>query len=77
MILSLVFAVAAIAKLFDRQGSRAAFADFGIPKSLVDPLAWVLPGFELALSGFLLSGRFVTVAAIGALLWAGSPLARQ
>jgi peroxiredoxin len=72
--LATVFFVAGVAKLFDRPGSRAAMAGFGVPKSLAATLGVVLPIVEVlvaialvppvsarwgALGAFVLLGLFV------------------
>ena len=48
LVLAGVFAVAALAKLADRRGSRQAMADFGLPAPLATIAAAVLPALELA-----------------------------
>jgi peroxiredoxin/uncharacterized membrane protein YphA (DoxX/SURF4 family) len=62
--LAALFAVAGIAKLADRQGSRKAAGDFGVPESLVGPTAIVLPLLELALAAGLLPAQSARPAAI-------------
>lgn len=47
LFLSAVLGVAGVAKLYDRDGSRQSFTDFGVPDSLVRPLAWLLPVAEI------------------------------
>ncbi|MEO8575744.1 MAG: TlpA disulfide reductase family protein [Gemmatimonadales bacterium] len=64
--LAAVFFIAAIAKLLDRPGSRAALAGFGIPASLTAPLAIVLPTVELLVALALLPGQSARVAAFAA-----------
>src|SRR5215208_5912696 len=54
LLLSLVFVVAGITKLADRQGSRQAIVDFGLPSSLAAPLGVLLPLAELAVAATLL-----------------------
>jgi uncharacterized membrane protein YphA (DoxX/SURF4 family) len=41
--LALVLAVAGAAKLADREGSRQAIVDFGVPTGLAAPLGLLLP----------------------------------
>ena len=50
----MVFAVAGVAKLYDRAGSRRAVIDFGVPAPLAAPLAILLPLAELAVAATLL-----------------------
>ncbi len=49
LLLAVVFVVAGAAKLFDRQGSRKAIIDFGLPSALAAPLGLLLPvaGFRV------------------------------
>ena len=54
LILAAVFAVAGIAKLFDRAGSEKAMVDFGAPESLAKPLGVLLPIVEIAAAVLLL-----------------------
>ncbi len=46
--LAAVFATAAVGKLMDREGSRTALSDFGLPGALVPATAILLPLAELA-----------------------------
>ncbi|OAI38744.1 hypothetical protein AYO39_00775 [Actinobacteria bacterium SCGC AG-212-D09] len=46
--LAVVFALAAVAKLFDLPGSRATLEQFGVPGALVRPAAIAVPALELA-----------------------------
>jgi uncharacterized membrane protein YphA (DoxX/SURF4 family) len=48
-LLSLVFAVAGLAKLADRDGYRRAMIDLGLPAALATPLASLSPLVEAAL----------------------------
>jgi uncharacterized membrane protein YphA (DoxX/SURF4 family) len=50
LLLFLVFVVAGVAKLADRQGSRRAVTDFGLPGALATPLAILLPVAELGVA---------------------------
>lgn len=45
--LAAVFAVAAVTKLFDRQGTRSMVSDFGVPASRVGLVSTALPAAEL------------------------------
>lgn len=54
LVLSAVFAVAGLAKLFDRIGTRQTLVDFGVPERLAPPLAVLLPLAELCVSAALL-----------------------
>ena len=51
--LAVVFALAAVAKLFDLAGSRMALEQFGVPGALVRPAAIALPALELAAAALL------------------------
>jgi thiol-disulfide isomerase/thioredoxin/uncharacterized membrane protein YphA (DoxX/SURF4 family) len=61
--LALVFVVAALAKLADRTGSRAAVAGFGIPEGLAGPVAAVLPLAEMTAAVLLLVTALTRVGA--------------
>ena len=50
LLLAAVFAVAGLAKLGDRSGSRRAVVGFGVPERLAAPLAVALPLAELAVA---------------------------
>jgi peroxiredoxin/uncharacterized membrane protein YphA (DoxX/SURF4 family) len=54
LLLAGVFATAGVAKLADREGSRRALTDFGVPPSLVAALAILLPLCELAVAAALI-----------------------
>lgn len=54
LVLAAVFAVAGLAKLADRSGSRASLEDFGLDGRAAVPLAFVLPFVELAAALLLL-----------------------
>src|SRR5262245_57801991 len=54
LVLALVLAVAALAKLLDRPGSRDALASFGVPSRWTATLAVALPLAELATATALL-----------------------
>ena len=54
VMLTAVFAVAGIAKLFDLAGSRKSLRDFGVPHALARPFGLLLPLLELICAGALL-----------------------
>ena len=54
LLLASVFMVAGAAKLADREGSRRALADFGVPSPLASPLGVLLPLAELAVAAALI-----------------------
>lgn len=68
LLLAGVFAVAGLAKLADREGSRQAVVDFGAPKALAGLLAILLPLAELAVAGILMPTSTVLWGAVGALV---------
>ena len=53
LLVAAVFILAGVAKLADRQGSRQAIIDFGVPSALAAPLG-LLPLAELAVAATLL-----------------------
>src|SRR5215217_821858 len=67
LLLALVFAVAGVAKLADREGSRRAIVDFGVPSALAAPLGLLLPLAELAVAASLLAASTAWWGALGAL----------
>lgn len=67
VLLAAVFAVAGLAKLADRSGSRQAVIAFGVPTALASPLGILLPLAELAVVVALLLPRSAWGGAIGAL----------
>jgi peroxiredoxin/uncharacterized membrane protein YphA (DoxX/SURF4 family) len=67
LLLALVFAVAGAAKLADRQGSRQAIVDFGVPSAIAAPLGLLLPLAELAVAATLLPASTAWWGALGAL----------
>ena len=67
LLLAAVFAVAALAKLADREGSRQAVVAFGAPRPLAAPLALALPLAELAVAVLLLPAATALAGALGAL----------
>jgi methylamine dehydrogenase accessory protein MauD len=67
LVLAAVFAVAGVAKLADRDGSRRAVEDFGVPAQLSRVVAVVLPVVELGVAIALVSTSFAWWGALGAL----------
>jgi methylamine dehydrogenase accessory protein MauD len=70
LLLIVIFSLAAVGKLADREGSRKAVADFGVPNGLAAPVALVLPFAELAIALLLIPGataRWGAAAALGML----------
>jgi peroxiredoxin len=67
IVLAVVFAVAALAKLADRAGSRQAVVGFGVPDALATPLSIALPLAELAVAAALLPTASAWWGALGAL----------
>lgn len=66
-----IFGVAGIAKFFDPEGLRKAFADFDVPKPLVEPLAYLLPLAEVSMAiSLLFTGSSWYGAVAGAVLLA-------
>src|SRR5262245_4433792 len=61
-----VFAVAGIAKLLDRDGTRKAVVGFGAPERIAGALAIALPLAELAVAGLLLPASTAVYGALGA-----------
>lgn len=66
LILTIVFGVAGVAKLFDRFGSEKAIVNFGLPQNLAKPLAVLLPLAEIATAFFLLPLATAWLGAIAA-----------
>lgn len=67
LLLAVVFAVAGLAKLADRQGSQQALHDFGLPAFLANPFGILLPLAELAVAITLVPTVSAWWAALGAL----------
>jgi methylamine dehydrogenase accessory protein MauD len=65
--LAAVFGAAALAKLRDREGTRTALSEFGVPQPLITSLALLLPVAELAVAASLVATPAVRVGAVGAL----------
>jgi methylamine dehydrogenase accessory protein MauD len=68
LLLAAVFVVAGVTKLADREGSRRAMADFGVPTLLTTPLAVLLPLAELAVAAALIPAFSAWWGAAGALV---------
>lgn len=66
--LAAVFAVAAVTKLADREGTKKAVIAFGTPERLAAPLAILLPLAELTVAGLLLPATTAVFGAVGALV---------
>ena len=66
MLLALVFVVAGVAKLADREGSRQAIVDFGAPSAFAAPLGLLLPLAELVVAATLLPASTAWWGALGA-----------
>lgn len=67
LLLILVFAVAGVTKLADREGTRQAISDFGAPSALAAPLGLLLPLAELAVAVALIPASTAFLGAVGAL----------
>jgi uncharacterized membrane protein YphA (DoxX/SURF4 family) len=72
LLLTAVFAVAALAKLLDLDGARQAVAAFGVPRPLVAPVAVVLPCAELAVAVALVVTPTAIAGAAGAIVLLGA-----
>jgi thiol-disulfide isomerase/thioredoxin len=72
LLLAVVFAVAGIAKLADREGTRRALTGFGVPGRLAVPGAIALPVAELAVAVLMLPASTASWGAFGALVLLGS-----
>jgi methylamine dehydrogenase accessory protein MauD len=68
LVLAVVFAVAGISKLTDREGSRQAMSDFGLPAVLAAPFGLLLPLAELAVAVALVPATTAWWGAVGALV---------
>jgi len=66
LLLAAVFLLAGLAKLANRNGSRQALIDFGIPGILASPLGILLPLAELAVAAALLPVASAWFGAVGA-----------
>lgn len=63
-LLVLVFAVAGLAKLADRAGSRVALEGFGVPGRIARPGAVILPIAELATAALLVPSSTARIGAV-------------
>jgi peroxiredoxin/uncharacterized membrane protein YphA (DoxX/SURF4 family) len=68
LILTVVFGVAGVAKLADREGSRQAMIGFGVPESLATPLGRLLPIVEILVAITLIPLATAWFGGIGALV---------
>src|SRR5687767_13877500 len=66
LLLAGTFALAGVAKLLDRSGSRRSLADFGVPAALIAPVSIALPLAEVAVALALLTQSFAPYGAVGA-----------
>jgi peroxiredoxin len=79
LLLTLVFAVAAVAKLADRSATRLAIEAFGVPPRPARALALLLPIAELAIAAVLVpaaTARWGALAAVALLLIFSVAIAR-
>jgi thiol-disulfide isomerase/thioredoxin len=67
LLLAAVFALAAVAKLADRAGSRRSVAEFGVPSALAGSLAVLLPLAELTVAAALIPATTAWWGAVGAM----------
>ena len=65
LLLAAVFALAAVGKLTDREGTRRSLAEFGVPNGFLAAAAIALPVVELAAAGLLIPAA---TARLGGLL---------
>jgi uncharacterized membrane protein YphA (DoxX/SURF4 family) len=65
--LAAVFAVAGVAKLLDREGTRESLGQFGLPSRLAPGAAFVLPAVELVTAGLLVPAATARAGAVLAL----------
>ena len=68
VLLSAIFALAAVGKLQDRAGAQKAMADFGVPENMAPAASLALAIAELAVAFALLFPSISWFAAIGATL---------
>ena len=67
LMLTAVFAVSGIAKVFDREGTRRAVEGFGLPGSFVGPVAFGLPPAECAIALALVPGTSARAGAVASI----------
>ncbi|HCA58124.1 MAG TPA: hypothetical protein DEP46_09100, partial [Blastocatellia bacterium] len=65
VLLSAIFALAAVGKLQDRAGAQKAMADFGVPENIAPATSLALAVAELAVAFALLFPSISWFAAIG------------
>lgn len=65
-VLVVLFLLAAVGKLLDRDGTRDGLREFGIPARLVPAVALALPAAELAVAASLLPARTAHAGALAA-----------
>src|SRR5207248_9495070 len=68
VLLALIFGIAAVAKLVDRDGSRHAMIDFGVPARIAPVVVLVLPVAELVVAAALIASGTALWGAIGAVV---------
>lgn len=68
LVLAAIFATAAVGKVLDLPGSRAALAAFGVPKRALRSLAILLPATELATATALLTHEWARWGGVAALI---------
>lgn len=68
VLLAAIFATAAVGKVLDRPGSRAALAAFGVPERALWSLAVLLPAAELATAAALLTHEWARWGGVAALI---------
>jgi peroxiredoxin/uncharacterized membrane protein YphA (DoxX/SURF4 family) len=67
LLLAAIFIAAAVTKALDRDGSRKALADFGLPNGLIPAAATVLPFLELVVGFSLVDPELAWWGAVGAM----------
>jgi methylamine dehydrogenase accessory protein MauD len=68
LILFFVFAIAGLAKCFNRSGTQRMLVDFGAPKSLAVPLSFLLPLVEVAVAAALIPSQTAWWGGVAALI---------
>jgi len=71
LVLAAVFCASAVAKLLDREGTRATAGAFGVPGPLAGPVALVLPVAELLVAAALIPASSAALAGWAALALLG------
>jgi peroxiredoxin/uncharacterized membrane protein YphA (DoxX/SURF4 family) len=72
LVLAAVFAVAGVAKLLDRNGTRAGLEGFGVPAQFAGPGSLILPLIEIAVAILLLPVDTAWYGGLGALVLLGA-----